>query len=89
MKRAPNPPPLGPGVPGVGKLGPLIEFLEAQARELADEWTWDGTTFEQDQHTREAALNLLSAALHLRSLRSAATRAPVLGKDLRSKSRIK
>lgn len=68
MKR--KPPSLGPGSPDAPKLEPLIDFLEAQARELVDDWTFDGTTFEQDQHTRLAAMNLFSAAIHLRSLRS-------------------
>ncbi len=51
-------------------LDTLIDFLESNARMIADDWVMDGTSFEQDQYTRQAALSMTTAALHLRSLRS-------------------
>jgi hypothetical protein len=51
-------------------LDVLIELLDGYSRLIADEWVMDGTSFEQDQHTRQAALAMGVAVLHLRSLRA-------------------
>ena len=48
----------------------LIDDLEANASLIAEEWVMDGTSFEQDQYTRHAAIAMRTAALHLRSLRA-------------------
>lgn len=51
-------------------LDSLIQRLEGEARFINEDWVMDGTSFEQDQHTRQASLAMLTAALHLRSLRA-------------------
>lgn len=51
-------------------LDVLIDLLDGYSRLIADEWVMDGTSFDQDQHTRQAALAMATASLHLRSLRA-------------------